>query len=402
MAHCDSKMTDLGGEHVPRGPGVVLLARDSAPDGSGKGLGCSSNGAVVACSYKNLDDVDAVVVYNASGSRLWASGTHLSGSSHFSAPLVSASGDVVAADDRTLARFTPSGGVAWSVSTAGGTPISPVIGPFDTILLATAGGPLSVHRSSDGQLLGSLTVTTKDGLPYETGNTPCVIGNRMYVSMHQRAAPHFGALVAVDVRADSAPMLKVAWTHGFGGPSGASPLCHGDSVHFDAAGLTPGTFAPHVIGLRDLGTGPELLYAKPTTTNTLASFALDPRGDGYWVMPNKYRFIEKRSFLGEVVDSLDVPVLVGDAAYPNIGMSAITMFGSSINPAMVVGTTDLNRVSAHVLAIDLVTRSRLWKFKLSDVAPDRVFSQFSVVLSEDKPRVVFPGTATGAYFLGVR
>lgn len=397
MAHCDPSMSDVVRLWPPRDPAVTVVARDTAAAGSGKGLGCSSNGTVAVCAYKATDG-NTVIAYDAAGARLWTSGTLLNSTAQYSVPVVNAAGEVIAADDQRLIRFTADGEVAWSVAHAGGAPISPVLAG-GTIILATAGGPVSAYDSTDGRLLSALTVTAQAGDAYETTNTPCVAGTRLYVSMHKRTAPGYGALVAIDI----GPPLRVAWTYGFGGPSGASPLCTASGVHFDTAGPSPGVAAPQAVGLRDDGASYTVLYSATTPAATLASFAADPRRDGYWVMPYRYRYVQKRSFSGEVIDSLDIPVLVGDSEFPNLPMSAITMAGTDTDPVMLIGTTHIDRGSAYVVAIDLNTRARLWRVRITDYAPDRMFSQFPIVIAADgRRRVVCPGTNSGAFFLGVQ
>ena len=53
MAHCDPQMEDASGVTIPLN-GFVMIAHDTAPDGSADTLGCSSSNTVFACTYMSL------------------------------------------------------------------------------------------------------------------------------------------------------------------------------------------------------------------------------------------------------------------------------------------------------------------------------------------------------------
>lgn len=88
MAHCNNQMTDF----VPIPPvglngSIYVKAKDTAHTGVGGGLACVSNGANVACSYR--ESIDALVYYDANGNVLWTSGTLLDTNTHIRSTRIS-------------------------------------------------------------------------------------------------------------------------------------------------------------------------------------------------------------------------------------------------------------------------------------------------------------------------
>lgn len=136
MAHCNNQMSDF----VPRTPpgltsGVYVKSRDTVRYGVGPGLGCVSNGANVACSYK--ESPDALVYYDATGNVLWTSGALLDSSTYSSAPIIQADGSVVIGDDQHIFKFNSDGSIAWSTPSAGGSPVSLITTPNGAIVAVT-------------------------------------------------------------------------------------------------------------------------------------------------------------------------------------------------------------------------------------------------------------------------
>lgn len=404
MAHCDGRMSDLVRLAPPRSANVAVRFHDAAPAGSGLGLGCSSNGRVAVCSYNNTTS-DNVVAYRSDGSRLWTSENLLNSTAFASAPMVNSGGGVIAADDTSLIRFSATGAVIWRSATPGGIPISPVVTTSGIVVLATRGGPVSAFDSTTGDLLGSLHVRQSPGDPeyFDTLNTPCVAGNRVYISMMRRNDPDNTAwLAAVDVDPlNRTEPLSVAWHFTFGGPSGASPLCIGDTVYFDGDRAHPGEEKnPHVFAVRDEGNAGTLVWVRPLVNSVPASFAQDPRG-GFWAISTGYALAERRSLqTGAVVETLNIAALVGDSSI-NVPYSALTIAGSWSHPVMIAGTTDRQGRTAYVIAVDLASRQLLWKVNLApSFGNDSAPSQFPIVLDDSgKAVVVFAGRSSGAYFL---
>ena len=62
MAHCDARMSDNAGLQGPLHPRPQIVVHDGAAPGALPGLGCSSNGEVVACALAPLDGRDALAM----------------------------------------------------------------------------------------------------------------------------------------------------------------------------------------------------------------------------------------------------------------------------------------------------------------------------------------------------
>lgn len=404
MAHCDTRMSDLVRLQPPLGPTPVIIAHDPLPTGSGLGLGCVSNGRTVACSY-NSPSGDTVIAYDAQGTRLWTSGALLNSSASASAPMINATGGVIAADDAHVIRFTARGAVVWDTLTPGGIPLSPVTTASGAIILATKGGPVSAYDSATGHLIGSLYIRESPSDPgyFDTLNTPCVSGNRVYISTARVGDPANRAwLVALDIDVNNpAEPLKLAWHYEFGGPSGASPLLLGNTIFFDGDRPSPGTpYNPHLFAVRDTGLGPALLWTQAVPASVPASLAQDPRG-GVWSMYKGYGKLERRApATGQLVETLDIPALVADPL-PNLPYSALTMAGTAQRPLLLIGTNDRQAFSSYVIAIDLTRRSLLWKLNLAAAYPGETApKQFPIAVNTGgHPVVVFSGRFSGAYFL---
>jgi outer membrane protein assembly factor BamB len=399
MAHCDARMSDLARMPAPRTVGPLRLDRRAAS--AAQGLGCSSNGTVVACSAgeRSRDRSRAYVrTYDAAGRQRWTSGTALNAWAWTSAPMVDADGGVVAADDRALVRFAPGGRLRWSTRTPGGAPISPVQTADRTIVLATSDGPISAYDPGTGRRIGVLDLrATLGGLSgrFDTTNTPGRRGNRIYVSTQfklddGRLDPnHHARLYAIDVDRDAPAgrRLRVAWFHEFGARSGASPLVLGDTVVFDGDRSTPsGPFAPRYIALRDTGRRPRVLWESPLGGPSAASAAQDPRG-GMWVFAfggPTLRRLSPRD--GSVVQTIDLDRAVG-APGTHTPYSAMTI---ADGPVMLV-TARAGRQSSYVVALDLVRGRALWKVRMpDDPVRNTPMGQFPIACGDDgRPSVFF-------------
>jgi hypothetical protein len=403
MAHCNSAMSDYQGMQALRAHDVSVQAHDWLSGGSDKGLGCSSNGRVAVCSYKS--NRDSVIAYSPQGLRLWASRDLLTLNSFTSAPMIDSDGSVIAADDTHLIRFSPRGDVVWKTTTTGGYPVSPMQTASGVILLATALGPVSIYDSRTGALLGSRYLYQEGGTGnfFETLNTPCAIGNRVYVSTQlNEASSKIGRLYAIDVdTTDEVTPLKVAWFWEFQAPSGASPTCLGNTVYFDGAGLTPrGPALPVLMAVEDRGERPAMRWHQIVASNIPASVAHDPRG-GIWVICADYSKIRRYSSLtGTTIETYDVgDFFKGGGKY--VPSSAMTISGDRERPVMTVGIIGADSGQNYVTAVDLTTRSVLWKQNISLLYNDHTAGQFPTVLDRrGRSVVVFSGWNTGAFFVG--
>jgi len=404
MAHCDPRMSDNVNATIPVAAGSRIVYQDPGPVGSGAGLGCSSNGSVVACAYRN-----AVVAYDAAGARRFDSGALFGEWARTSAPIVGEDGSVIAADNQRLVRFSPGGAVVWQSPMPGGLPLSPVPTANRALVLATYGGPVSAFSLDNGRLLGTLHVRSEDGTrTYETLNTPAVRGNRAYVSMSARDDPaNHALLVAIDVDPRNAESpLSVAWQFPFAGPSGASPLVLSASslVIFDADRLNPGEgIAPQLAAVRDDGGSPTLVWRRALRSPVRASAARDPRG-GIWFFSTGAPYLHRLVWTsGQGWQRIDLDALIGEEGL-HVPSSALTIGAKTDAHAtvMLVGAVAVDPPGAsYVAAIDLEAQALLWKVRIAGGrAEDYVASQFAVVNASGGPRVAFPTSSRGLMLVG--
>lgn len=408
MAHCDTRMSDAANAQPPRSRWTKLKWHDTAPPGTLFGIGCSSNGTRIACTYTGARD--NLVVYDTSGARLWTSKELLGSTAWMSAPIIASDGSVIAAAEGVVARFGPDGDVVWAKTGADvppGQPISPVVTDSGFVVLATKGGPISVFHSSDGHPIGALWLRTDPSDPeyFETINTPSVDGDRIYVSTQRTNDPqHTAWLAAVDISETSATPVKEAWHFEFGGPSGGSPLRIGSTIYFDGDRVHPGDPEdPHVFAVRDDGTSGTPVFAVPVASSIQASPAQDPRG-GFWVFPvGTPTLLHLDETDGHEIERLDVDELVG-APGVHLPSSVMTMAGTPDAPVMLVGAMPkaASLGATYATAIDLGARSLLWKVKIANArAIDFTSGQFAIAQDPaGKPLVVFAGFSSGAYALG--
>ena len=95
MAHCDARMSDAVQATSPTVARRISIDRSSP--GSKGGLGCVSNGSLVACtSGSTRSTLSNLIVYNADGVRLWEDGGILGSTAWLSAPMISTDGHVIA------------------------------------------------------------------------------------------------------------------------------------------------------------------------------------------------------------------------------------------------------------------------------------------------------------------
>ena len=404
MAHCDVRMSDLANLPAP-GANVGVVWRREADRGSLSGLGCSSNGTVVACTLIGTGG-DNLVVYDYDGNRLWGSGSVLNETTPTSAPIVAVDGSVIVADDLHVVRFDPQGTVVWNTPTPGGNPISPVLTDNGHVVLASFAGPISAYDLATGALVGALPIR-KFGLfgpTFSTTNTPCVRGNRVYVLVEKDGAnlSNEGRLVAVDV---SASGLRLAWQVGYGARSATSPLAIGDTIYFvgdrPAGGF--GMKEPTVIAVRDLGNQGEVVWTRPVQPpfSVLAAMAQDPRG-GMWFFPaGDENLIRLDAGDGHEIERIGVDALVGEPAF-HVPGSAITIAGTAANPVLLVSAKSF-RGTSYVLAVDLAARTLLWKALVSAQSAlnhGSTSGQFPVMTRNGSPRVVYSTYDLGVFAVG--
>ena len=406
MAHCDVWMSDNPHMLVPTDWDTQILWHDTIPAGSNLGLGCSSNGTLAACTYQDTTG-DNLVVYDASGNRLWTSGDHLGDWTWTSAAMIDDSGGVIAVDSEHLVRFNPDGTIKWKTPTPGGVPISPVITYNGVVVLATQSGPLSAYETVSGTLLGELYLkeSADDPVYYDTINTPCVAGNRVYVSTEKNdCSDRTARLWAVDVDPGNPDgVLQDKWSFEFGGPSGASPLIVGDTIYFDGDRIHPGQDKnPHLFAVQDNGETCSLKWLYSMRTSIKASVSSDPRG-GVWAFGVGQQWLCRLDQeTGELMNLLDIDILV-DEPGDYKASAVLTIAGDPASPVMITSAcTHAGGKPSYVIAIDLEAEDLLWKVKLADDwEEENTNAQFAILEDQEgMPVVVFPGNNSGAYGVG--
>ncbi len=418
MAHCDQAMTD--NTHLPMPVQPVVAWRDRTVNGSLLGLGCSSNGAAVACSFRSASSKPSELrVYGPDGTALWSSSVFGS-NAYLSAPMIGSDSGVIMADSSRIIRFYPNGEAKWTSTTPGGTPFSPTVTDNGEIILAALNGPVSAYDYDSGAMLAQLRLNaaiTYNGRTYngyfDTMNTPAIRGNRIYVVTQFKygygSSLPVGRLIALDLVSDGfgAYSFQVAWFVGFRAPSGASPTLSTDSedrtvIFFDGAGTDPAlSSAPRAFAVTDLGTSGEFLWNYRLSSATQTSPARDPRG-GMWYFPyGSANLLRLSETTGEVLQTINVTTLMnlGTTYRPR---SAMTISGDDNAPVMMVTAANSYFSRQYVLAIDLSSGTLLWRYRVDE---GRGYSampwgQFPIVLnSSGEPLVVFSSYQNGVWAL---
>jgi hypothetical protein len=417
MAHCDARLSDGVGLAPPVTAAEILVDRDSA--GSVGGLGCVSNTRLAACTGSaDPTQKSNLSVYDADGRLLWHDGGLLDDTAWYSAALISADDQVIAADRHLLIRVAPrTGEILWQRNKPDdGTPISPVLigSGADMVLLATkadagVGNPeLSVWDVATGALLWHQPlIDPATGARFATINTPAVRGNRAYLLAAGIGDPNDARLTAIDVCESDAcggrGRLTVAWQHRYDGPSSASPVLSGSRLFFDGLkGRSTGLF----YAVDDLGTSASTAWVKRFRGRFGFSAALDPRG-GLWVSPwqsgQMLRLSERSGRTQQTVD-------VATALTLPAGMSPVTAVSVLPGPAnsatLVFGAQTPNAAEgAFVGAIDVSSSpsgSGLWHYQVSENALRKApTGQFPVLVNAlGARRIVFRGTTGDTFFIG--
>ena len=418
MAHCDSQMSDQVGLVGPAT--AVLVGQDNGAVGGG-GLGCVSNGRLVACTYRGDPTLQSnLVVFDSSGHRVWEDHGQLGVNAWFSAPIIGSDGTVIAADDRWVMRVDPgSGAVLWkSAKPDSGVPVSPVpVGSdLSMVFVATntnsAGGTaeISVWDVTTGAMLSHQPLIDPDtGRLYVTRNTVAVRGNRAYVLAAADVDPTDGRMVAIDVcnAADCGGRgtQAVRWHYDFKGPSGASPLLVGNVLFFDGRPTpTSGTF----MAVADRGSTAKRLWVRSFSSPFGVSAAQDPRG-GFWVHPSTASDTLLR--LNADTGDTDQQVVVSDALGLVPGYVAQSVVSVSTNAAgavvLTIGAQQLGQSSlpSYVAAIDVSTTgagAALWTYQVAaNPALNSAAGQFSIVVAPGGARrAVFNGSKSSTFFVG--
>lgn len=412
-SHCDERNSDWI-ESPPPADAEVLwndpaLSLGGAPMGSQVGLGCSSNGAVAACTFGEFiegylpcaadwQDTLAVFGYSAATGlpyRKWSSGSTLNCRSFSGVPLVGADGGLIHGDDTKIVRFDPEGKVLWSTPTPGGIPTSLVLANNGIVFAATVFGPLSSYDNTSGRRLAVLNLTEPGDTRYYTTNTPAIRGNRAYVITNHSQEESQGRLYAIDIADNGA--LSVAWYLDVGGPAGASPLVEGDMIYFDGDSLTPTSpLSSHIFAVRDEGASGTIVWTEDLGPGgrVRASFAADPRG-GFWVwkfggplLRFDYEDLDGDD-QGDLLETIDLDPVIDEEGVHWVS-GAMTVYEMPGGPVLVVPASvfDEDNVpsSGFLTAIDLTNASLLWKVALPSPV---IGSQFPSIEGPFGPRIMF-------------
>jgi hypothetical protein len=411
MAHCDPRMSDLVASTSPTGSPRILWTKGVT--GPSVGVGCASNGSVAACTVAGSSGVGPFLyAFDADGTVRWSSGTELGSDAMASAPMVSTTGEVIAADSTRLVRFDAAGQVAWRSLWPSdfGNPISPSQTAAGSIVAASSGGYVVARDAQTGAEVGSLVLSaTVGGVPgrFVTHNTPAIRGERIYVSTEfvptsGTDATHTGRLYAIDLDPSqpAGSRMTVAWFFEMGSTSGASPLAVDDVIYFDGDRLAPNTETedPHFFAVRDLGTSGALLWTHPLAAPAVASAAQDPRG-GLWVYASKQPTLTRLGPDGTVLQALDVDALVGEAGVHHPASPVSVQQGPAGQPYLVfTAAPALGHV--YAMAVDAAAETVAWKVEVGHGVVIGTSGQFPVVRDAADEPVVICRTDNGVVGIG--
>ena len=435
MAHSDLTLSDYISLPVPKNDVEIVWHRSnlSGERAGSKGNGVAGNGEIVACTFSGLKD--NLVIYDYDGNRLWSSGDLLNIYSFFSTPLVDINGQVIACDNKVVVKIdtfdcdNDSKIIEWvSEIPYGGIPFSPVLTEDNTIIIATNKGPVYAYNISDGSLVGwkylgedeiihpiYKLLNIDDPGFFSTINTPCVKGNRIYISTEYkgpRGRPtllHHARLYAVDIdqhNQDVEMRLNDSWYYEFGGPSQASPTIINDTIYFDGYREKPSLKRDiHLFAIKDKGNNWEEIWKKDYPLQTYASFAVDPRGGFWYIDPFGDKLVHFSIENGEIIEEIYIDRLVDEKGI-HLPSSVMTICGNDTNPILFVSASALIpfKSNSYVLAIDLKSNnSLLWKVKLFEglfILFDFAFGQYTILLKNDIPRVIFGSFRNGVWAIG--
>jgi len=417
MAHCDARMS--GRVNVVSPTSASLIGIDVDTLGSKAGLGCVSNTRTVACTNGGDPLTQSnLVVYDASGHRLWEDHGVLGPSAWMSVPILARDGSLIATDQDWILRADPAANrIVWqSRKPDAGFPISPVlVGADDSMVLLTTNSSgagstaeLSVWDVATGALLSHQPIIDPvTGRLYVTRNTAAVRGNRAYVLTAAELDETDGRLYAIDICGSATcggrGAVTLSWHHDFKGPSSSSPLLIGSRLFFDGrSGVRGGTFT----AVADDGDAPRLVWKQPFSARFVVSAAQDPRG-GLWVYP---ALTDALLRLNPQTGAIDQKVVMSQALGLAPGYTPASVVSVSASPAgavvLLVGAQARNEDGpTYVAAVDVGSTpagSALWKY---EVAPTGGFNvtpgQFPLVVAPSGARrIVFRGSNSSIYFVG--
>ena len=436
MVHSDPKMSDYIRLPVPKNNVKILWHRNelSGEKAGAKGNAITGNGEIAACTFGGKKD--NLVIYDYDGNRIWSSGDLLNFWTVASVAIIDINNRVIICDNRIIAMIDPldydKDGkiIEWtSKLVKGGLPFSPIITEDGTIIVATNNGPVYAFNITNGELLTYKYIgknekirplckllNIKDHGFFSTINTPCANGSRIYVLTEYKRAIlrlptllHYGRLYAIDVDPDNPNVderLKEAWHFEFGGPSQASPMFVNNTIYFDGYRPRPSLRKnPHLFALNDMGDHYVEKWRTSYPFETYASFTFDPRGGFWYVDPWGGKITRFSMDDGNIMEKIIIDDLVQEEGR-HLPSSVMTMCGNDTNPILILSATALRPIKAnsYVIAIDLAANnSLLWKVKLFSgrlLSIDLAFGQYTILMKNGEPRVVFGSFNDGVWAIG--
>jgi hypothetical protein len=286
----------------------------------------------------------------------------------------------------------------------------------------TAAAPVTVFNGTTGAVVGStyLYQTGNSGPYYATINTPCVNNgsypNRLYVITALANDQTQGALWALDIDPTnlSSPITP-AWSLVMHGPSGASPLCVGNNVYFDGAGILPGdNVGTTIFGVQDNGTSGAFLFQQALgagTQKVTCNFALDPRSvGGFWHQIQYDPKIYHRDYnTGNLIESINVgTLLTAFGAPPSTYWQAgiFTTYGTVTQPFLMLPEAAYPAKTGgpgYLAMLDIAAQHLVWAVPLAGTdtaAFDSPGGDAALVLdSNQNPVIVMSGKQSAAYFI---
>ena len=198
----------------------------------------------------------------------------------------------------------------------------------------------------------------------------------------------------------------------FHGPSGASPLCVGNDVYFDGAGIVPGDdVGTTIFGVQDNGSSGVFLFQQALGAGTppvTCNFALDPRSvGGFWHQIEYDPNIYQRDFnTGNLIETINVSNLLTAAGAPQTTYwmdGAFSTYGTPNQPYFILQEAAHPGNLGYLAMLDISSQGLVWTVPMAgnDTAGydspggDAVL----VVDSNQNPVVVMAGRQTAAYFI---
>jgi len=282
--------------------------------------------------------------------------------------------------------------------------------------------PVNLYNGTTGAVVGStyLYQTGNSGPYYASLNTPCMNNgsypNRTYVLTALVNDQTQGALWALDIDPTNLTSpITPAWSLAIHGPSGASPLCVGNDVYFDGAGILPGdNVGTTIFGVQDNGTSGAFLFQQalgPGTHAVTCNFAFDPRPEGgFWHQIQYDPNIYHRDFnTGNLIEAVNVSNLLtaGGAPQSTYWQAGIfTTYGTASQPYLMLPEAAYPAKSGnpgYLAMLDVAARQLVWAVPLAgnDTAGfDSPGGDAVLVLdSNQNPVLVMSGKQTAAYFI---